>query len=147
MIYFKHITIYIVSILYIVVGYKHFVNTDFFTAIVPPFLIYKKEIVISSGVIEIILGLSLLFKKTRKIGSWGIILLLISVFPANIYLYISEIPREELNISKAQALIRIPFQIPLIILAYWHSQTSEKRTLSIICSILFVPTMIYFLTI
>lgn len=147
MIYFKHITIYILSILYIVVGYKHFVNTDFFTAIVPPCLIYKKEIVIISGVIEIILGLSLLFEKTRKIGSWGIILLLISVFPANIYLYISEIPREELNISKAQALIRIPFQIPLIILAYWHSQTSKKRTLSIICIILFVPTMIYFLTI
>jgi len=98
-------------------------------------------------VLEIILGLSLLFKETRKIGSWGIILLLISIFPANIYLYISEIPRQELNISRTQALIRMPFQIPLIILAYWHSQKSETEILSIICSILFVPTIIYFLTI
>ena len=133
--------------MYIIVGCKHLINPEFFTAIVPPFLIYKKEIVLISGVIEIVLGLSLLFKKTRKTGSWGIILLLISIFPANIYLYISEIPRQELNISKTQALIRMPFQIPLIILAYWHAQKSETRMLSIICSILFVPTIIYFLTI
>ena len=147
MTFFKYITIYILSLLYIIVGCKHLIHPEFFTAIVPPFFIYKKEIVLISGVLEIILGLSLLFKETRKIGSWGIILLLISIFPANIYLYISEIPRQELNISRTQALIRMPFQIPLIILAYWHSQKSETEILSIICSILFVPTIIYFLTI
>tara|TARA_S200000501_G_scaffold350797_1_gene368135 strand:+ start:3215 stop:3658 length:444 start_codon:yes stop_codon:yes gene_type:complete len=145
--HFKHITIYILSLLYFIIGCKHIINPDFFIAIVPPYLIFKKEIVLISGVIEIILSICLLFEKTRKIGSWGIILLLIAVFPANIYLYISEIPRETLNISKNQALIRLPFQIPLIILAYWHSKKSETKTLSIISSILFFPTIIYFITI
>ena len=99
-----------------------------------------------SGFIEVIMGTLLLFKKTRTIAGWIIILLLIGVFPANIYLYISDIPRDILNISKEQALLRIPFQIPLIIIAYWHSLESNSRILSIMCIVLFVPTIIYFAT-
>ena len=76
-----------------------------------------------------------------------IILLLISVFPANIYLYVSETAREMLSVSKGQALFRIPFQIPLIIIAYWHSTETHSKELSIICSGLFIPTIIYFITI
>jgi uncharacterized membrane protein len=92
------------------------------------------------------MGILLLFKKTRKIGAWGIIALLFIVFPANIYLSLSEIPRDILGISKNQALLRMPFQIPLIILAYWHSKESTSKRFSIICSVLFVPTIIYFAT-
>lgn len=135
------------SMLYIVVGIRHFTDPQFFINIVPSLLGFKKAIVYLSGVIEISLGICLLFKKARKIGSWGIILLLIAVFPANIYLYISESAQEAVKISKEQALIRIPFQIPLIILAYWHSMDSSSMRFSIICSILFIPTIIYFVTI
>ena len=76
----------------------------------------------------------------------GIILLLIAVFPANIYLYLNELPRELLHISKDQALIRMPFQIPLIVLAFWHSKQSSSKILSLISIFLFVPTIIYFVT-
>ena len=135
------------SLLYIIIGINHFTNPALFTAIVPPFLIYKDEIVYLSGLIEIIMGILLLIKKTRTIGSWGVILLLICVFPANVYLYNSEIAREALHISKNQALIRLPFQIPLIILAYWHSKESNSKRLAIICTTIFIPTIIYFITI
>ena len=144
--YFKLCTIYVMSLLYIVVGVKHFTDPDFFVHIVPPFLIYREEMVYLSGLVEIVMGLFLLFNKTRKIGSWGIIALLIAVFPANIYLYLSESAREILQISQNQALIRMPFQLPLLILAYWHSQESSSKKFSIICSVLFVPTIVYFLS-
>ena len=101
------------SLLYITVGVKHFINPDFFVTIVPPIINWKEEAVLVSGFIEVLLGILLLFNQTRKLAAWGIILLLIAVLPANIYLYISEIPREILSISKSQALFRIPFQIPL----------------------------------
>ena len=146
-IYLKNITVFIMSVLYITVGIKHFTQTDFFINIVPPFIIHKEMAVYLSGLIEIIMGILLLFNKTRKIGSWGIIFLLISVFPANIYLYISEVARDALQISKSQALIRLPFQIPLIIIAYWHSQKFSSKRMSLICIILFIPTIIYFATI
>ena len=144
---FKKITIYIISLLYINVGVQHFINPDFFITIVPPIIKWKVKAVIVSGFIEILLGILLLFKQSRKLASWGIILLLIAVFPANIYLYISENARETLNISKNQALFRMPFQITLIIISYWHSKKQTSKQFSVICSVLFIITMIYFLTI
>ena len=135
------------SLLYITVGVKHFINPDFFVTIVPPIINWKEEAVLVSGFIEVLLGILLLFNQTRKLAAWGIILLLIAVLPANIYLYLSEIPREILCISKSQALFRIPFQIPLIIISYWHSKEIHSKQLSIICSGLFIATIIYFITI
>ena len=135
------------SLLYVIVGIKHFTNTDFFVTIVPPIINCKEEVVLVSGLIEVILGLLLLFNQTRKFAAWGIILLLIAVFPANIYLYLSEIARDTLSISKNQALYRLPFQIPLIIISYWHSKEIHSKQLSIICCGLFIPTIIYFITI
>tara|TARA_B100001142_G_scaffold224408_1_gene222535 strand:- start:6474 stop:6884 length:411 start_codon:yes stop_codon:yes gene_type:complete len=135
------------SLLYITVGVKHFISPDFFLTIVPPIIKWKEEAVLLSGFIEVILGILLLFNQTRKLASWGIILLLIAVFPSNIYLYLSEIPRETLNISKSQALFRIPFQIPLMIISYWHSKEIHSKQFSIICSGLFTATIIYFITI
>ena len=135
------------SLLYVIVGVKHFTNTDFFVTIVPPIITWKEEAVLISGIIEVILGLLLLFNHTRKLAAWGIILLLIAVFPANIYLYVSDITREMVGISKNQALFRLPFQIPLMLIAYWYTKEKPTNQLSIICSVLFIPTIIYFITI
>ena len=134
------------SLLYIIIGVKHFKNPEFFITIVPPIIEFKKEVVYISGLLEIIFGVFIVFKKTRKIGALGIICLLIMVFPANIYLYVSDIPRDILNVSKEQALIRMPFQIPLIIISYWHFKEIDSKIFSIICICLFLPTILYFLT-
>ena len=141
---FKILTIYVMSILYIVVGIKHFTDPSFFLNIMPDYLTYQLELVYLSGFFEILFGVLLIFKSTRFYASWGIILLLLAVFPANIFLYTSEIAQESLGISKNQALIRLPFQIPLILLAYWHSLEKSKGFFSIICGIIFIPTIIYF---
>ena len=134
------------SFLYIIVGIKHFVDVEYFVSIVPNYISWRKEAVFISGFFEILLGILLLFHKTRKLAAWGIIMLLIAVFPANIYLYVSEIAREILNISKIDALIRIPFQIPLIIISYWHSKKINSKIFSKTCIILFIPTIIYFIS-
>ena len=135
------------GLLYVIVGVKHFTNTDFFVAIVPALINWKEEAVLISGAIEVTLGVLLLFNQTRRLAAWGIILLLIAVFPANIYLYISDFARDTIGISKSQALLRLPFQIPLMIIAYWHTKEKHSKHLSIICSLLFIPTIIYFITI
>ena len=142
----KELTILLISILYITVGLNHFIKPNFFLEIVPPIIPFKLEVVFVSGFFEIILGILILFKKTRKLASLLIIVLLVSVFPANIYLYISETPRVSLNITKSQALFRMPFQLSLIIISYWHSRDDNSKTFSIISIILFIPTIIYFIT-
>ena len=87
---YKLISIFILSLLYINVGITHFTNPGFFLVIVPDYMPYHLFLVYVSGFFEIILGLLLLFKKTRKYAGIGLVILLILVFPANIFLYQSE---------------------------------------------------------
>ena len=120
----KYISIYIMSILYIYVGINHFIDTKSFLIIIPPYLqTIGLEIIYLSGIFEIILGILLIIPKYRKIASYGIILLLIAVYPANIYLAFNEEPQNLMGISSFMASwVRLPFQFIFIGLAYWHSK-------------------------
>ena len=86
----------------------------------PPYLSWHLELVYLSGAFEIILGFGLL-TKLRRYAAKGIILLLIFVFPANIYLISSQEAQIALDISKNMAIIRAPFQLVFIAIAYWQS--------------------------
>ena len=108
------------SLFYIIIGIKHFINVDWFMKIMPPYLPYHKELVYLSGAIEIILGIMLVIDRTRFLAGWGLILLLIAVFPANIYL--AQTNGAAMNASPIVAWGRLPFQAVFIALAYWHSK-------------------------
>ena len=107
---FKLFTILLMSIFYVRIGVQHFLDPEYFLNIMPPFLPYHLELVYISGFFEILLGLLLIFPKYRFYASWGIILLLIAVFPANIYLAQSEIAQQGLGVSKQVEICRLPFQ-------------------------------------
>ena len=115
----KYILIIISSIFYVIVGIKHFIEPDFFLPIVPPYLPYHLELVYISGVFEILFGSMILIPKYRYWGSIGLILLLIVVFPANIFLYQSKEAQEALGASQEIAAWRLPIQGILILVAYW----------------------------
>ncbi len=142
----KFITIIILSLFYINVGIAHFTNPEFFNVIMPPYIPCQNLFVYLSGFFEVLFGLMIIFKKTRYFGGIGLLFLLIAVFPANIYLYQSTEAQEILNISKSGALIRLFFQAPLIILAYWHAKEETSHKFDIISSVIFFPIIIYFLT-
>ena len=112
-------SIIIMSIFYIGVGVKHFTNPMWFIKIVPPLLPYKLSLVYISGFFEILFGIMLLFPITRYMAAWGLILLLIAVFPANIYLAMTN--GAALNTTPFIAWGRLPFQFLFIAIAYWHS--------------------------
>ena len=122
--YFKLLTIYFMSISYTYVGVRHFIDPDFFLAIIPNYLTFHLEFVYLSGIAEVVLGLMLLSKKTRKTGAIGIIILLILVFPANIHLIQSELSQSLLGVTKSQSIYRLPFQGLFILIAYWHSKNN-----------------------
>jgi len=112
------------SVFYINVGIKHFIDSNWFLHIVPPLLKpIGLELVYISGVFEIIFGIMLLISKTRKLASFGLILLLIAVYPANLYLAFYEEPQKLIGISAFVASwIRLPIQFIFLGLAYWHSK-------------------------
>lgn len=110
------------SFAYTYVGVRHFIDPNFFLAIMPNYLSFHLEFVYLSGIAEIILGLMLLFKKTRKLAGFGLIILLTLVFPANIHLVQSELSQSLLGVTREQSIIRLPFQALFILIAYWHSK-------------------------
>ena len=108
------------SLLYISSGVQHFANTGWFMKIMPPYLSYHKELVYLSGIFEILFGVMLFIEKTRFLAGWGLILLLIAVFPANIYAV--QTNGAAMGTSAVIAWGRLPFQAVFIALAYWHTK-------------------------
>lgn len=116
----KLILKYLLSVLFVLAGLNHFINTGFYLKIMPPYLPWHLFLVYLSGFFEIALGVMLLIPKFARTAAWGLIALLIAVFPANIYMAVnSELYRE---FSPIALWIRLPFQAVFIAWAYWYTR-------------------------
>lgn len=104
-------------------GTMHFLDPAFFLKIMPPYLPWHVPLVYLSGLFEIALGLLLLVPRFSRLAAWGIVALLIAVFPANIYLYQHQ---ELLPASPVVHLFRLPLQAVFILWAYWHTKPNDK---------------------
>jgi len=142
----KAISIGCLGVMYSVIGVRHFTDPDYFMTIMPPKLPFARLLVFFTGGWEIVNGVLLLIHKTRKLAALSTTILLIAVFPANIYLVLSEVPQQALDITQAQAIQRIPFQLTLFFLAIWHARPDNKFAVSVCASIIFYPTIGYFLS-
>jgi uncharacterized membrane protein len=121
----KPVSKYLLAILMIAAGTMHFVNSEFFLKIVPPYLPLHKELVLLSGASEILLGALLLVPRHSRLAAWGIIALLIAVFPANVYLYQNQ---DILPASPIIHLLRLPLQGLFILWAFWHTRPADKKS-------------------
>ena len=118
---FKSATIYMMGLFYIVAGVKHFQDPAWYIRIVPPIFPFKVALVYISGFFEILFGILLMIPKMRSVAGCGLILLLIAVYPANIYLALTN--GAAIDTTPIIAWGRLPFQFVFIGLAYWHAKS------------------------
>lgn len=112
---FDQLSLYVMASFYIFAGVMHFLRPKFFLAIVPPYIPNPKAMVLWSGIFEVTFGVGLLIESLRSFSAIGIILLLVAVFPANLFMAYGE------KFQKIPALIRwgrLPLQLALIYWAY-----------------------------
>jgi uncharacterized membrane protein len=109
------------ALFYTAAGVNHFVHPGGYMKIMPPWLPLHEQLVLISGIAEIFFALLLLFQVTRRIAAWGIIALLIAVFPANIQMMLNYY--HENNPALWIAIVRLPLQIALI----WWAWLFTKR--------------------
>ena len=103
---------------FVFAGVMHFVKPQMFEAIVPPYLPSPKALVLARGVAEILGGIGLLIPATRVWAGIGLVLLLVAVFPAN--LYMAQEAAQFRQLAPAWALwARLPLQGVLIALVVW----------------------------
>ncbi len=111
---------YLLAILFIAAGSNHFFSTSFYLRIMPPYLPRPLLLVYLSGLVEIILGGLLLTPHFARAAAWGLVALLIAVFPANLHMAVNHALYPEY--SKTTLWARLPLQLVLIAWAYWHTR-------------------------
>lgn len=108
-------------------GVMHFVNPSFFDAIVPPWLGPSERFwTYASGVAELVVGPLLIIRRTRRIGALAAIVVLIAVYPANLYMVWDWRDRSfgERTVSWA----RLPFQFVFIWLAWMVARSQAVHS-------------------
>src|ERR1700677_231028 len=110
------------GVLFILAGANHFRVPDWYMKIMPPYLPFHRPLVLISGVFEIALGAVLLVPRVSWLAAWGLIALLVAIFPANIYVYQRQ---EILPGPPLLHLLRLPLQGVLIWWAWIY--TKQER--------------------
>jgi uncharacterized membrane protein len=115
----QRIAVVLAAIFYVVAGSLHFMKPGPYLKIVPPYIPWPGTMVRVSGAFEIFGGLGLLASETRKAASWGLIALLIAVFPANIYMATHPIEAGAVAIAPVLRWVRLPLQVFLVWWLLW----------------------------
>lgn len=122
----KIILKYLFGIFFVLAGINHFANSAFYLRLMPPYLPWHLFLVNLSGLCEIGLGILLLIPKFTSLAGWGLIALLIAVFPANIHMAIN--PQLFPEFSPLLLWLRLPLQFGLIAWAYWYTKPTIEPT-------------------
>lgn len=106
--------LYVMAAIYFLAGINHFRVPRLYLRIIPPSLPNPKLLNYISGAAEVVLAIGLCIPAVSHLSAWGIIALLVAVFPANIYMVTN--PKASMRMPKWLLLLRLPMQILFI---YW----------------------------
>jgi uncharacterized membrane protein len=105
------------ALFFIGAGVNHFIRTDFYLRMMPAYVPMHLTMVQASGIAEVVLGLLLLVPQTTAIAAWGLIALLIAVFPANVQMALH--PETFPEFQPTALWLRLPLQFVMLAWAYW----------------------------
>ncbi|MCC9602104.1 hypothetical protein LOC67_16200 [Stieleria sp. JC731] len=119
------ISIGLLSLLFTAAGVNHFLSPAIYLKIMPPYLPWPLALVYVSGFFEVLGGVGIAVPRLRQASGWGLIALLVAVFPANIHmvLHADQFP----VIPKWALLARLPLQ-GILIAWVWRTAIRPKQT-------------------
>ncbi len=111
----------LIALIFVGAGVLHFVRPGPFVRIVPPFLPFPLALVYLSGIAEILGGIGMLVPSLRTWAGFGLIALLVAVFPANVYMALAP---QKFGIAPVWLWLRLPLQFVLIGWVWWAARAS-----------------------
>ena len=117
--------IFLLSAIFVFAGPLHFVIPNQYMGIMPLWIPFQRQMVYVSGAAEILGGLGLLVPRLREAAGWGLIALLIAVFPANVQMLVNAMHNGSSGLYIAALLLRLPLQ-PLLIIWIYRSAISDR---------------------
>ena len=121
-----HILALIYGIPFILIGIEHFREPQKFVDIVPKYMPFALFLVYLTGVIEILVGLGIIYPDTRELTGRLTVLFLIAIYPANFNMWINDVPFNGTRLTTQGHLVRFSVQILLIIAALGFSGDLQK---------------------
>lgn len=120
----KTVLKYLLAFFFISAGLNHFWHPESYMQIMPPYLPWQRELVLLSGLLEVVLGVLVLIPKYTRRAAWGLILLLLAVYPANLHMAINHhlFPQFPLWFH----WLRLPLQFVFIAWAWWFTRGSDE---------------------
>jgi uncharacterized membrane protein len=116
---------YLLGIFFIGAGVNHFVHTQFYMNIMPPYLPWPLSFVYVSGILEAGFGALVLIPRFTTLAAWGLILVMTGVFPANIHMALH--PDQYPNIRPLVLWLRLPLQILFIAWPLWYARAARPN--------------------
>ncbi len=113
--------------LFVLAGANHFRDPGFYRPLMPPYLPWHDGLIALSGVAEILGGLGLLIRPLQRLAGWGLIVLLIAVFPANLHMAMNGTQPGGMPVAPWLAWARLPLQAVLIAWVWWATEGGRDR--------------------
>jgi uncharacterized membrane protein len=109
---------YVLGAGFAIAGISHFAYAPLYARIIPPSLPHPEVLVAVSGLCEIAGGIGVLIPRVRKAAGIGLIMLLIAVFPSNVYMALH--PERFGDIASPMVLYaRLPLQALFVVWVWW----------------------------
>ena len=120
----RSISKYLLAVFMIFAGAMHFIKPQFYVSLMPDYLPWHLPLVYLSGLAEAACGVLLLVPRYARLAAWGIVGVLIAVFPANIHIYQHQ---DLIPASSTLHLLRLPLQAVFLAWAYWHTRPAGAQ--------------------
>jgi uncharacterized membrane protein len=117
---FKKVLKYLFGLMFILAGINHFLKPEFYLPMMPPYIPAHELMVILSGIAEIVLGVMLFIPRFSRLAAWGMIALLVAVFPANLHMALN--PELFPDVPQIGLWIRLPLQGVMIWWAWLYTK-------------------------
>ena len=115
---------------FVLIGYGHFICPEIYDSLVPVYLGNPRFWTILSGIFEIVLGMGIMIPFTRIFSAKSLAFLLISLYLANLNMWLNDIPFNGAKLSQIGHLIRLMIQIFLVLICFWLAEINIKKFFS-----------------
>ena len=120
---FRAAALLLLAVTFVAAGVNHFVSPGVYLKIMPEYLPWPLVLVHVSGFFEVLGGVGLAVPRLRRAAGWGLIALLVAVFPANVDMLVNA---DQFPAIPVWALVaRLPLQGVLIAWVWWAAVKSR----------------------
>jgi uncharacterized membrane protein len=117
----------LVAVMFIVAGAVHLLWPRVYVQAMPPYIPYPMAMILLSGVFELAGGIGILIPRTRRMAGFGLLLLLVAVFPVNIHMFLERWHKGSMDLALLLLFLRLPLQAEFMRWVWRALQPSEGK--------------------